>query len=159
MNYFKEEEKTNLINKLKKSKVIFLIVLSVFIIASILVLFLKNTIGNLVSLILLIIFSAVFFSYLLVYIQVYNFNKRLVNLYEKDSNNSSLITGTIKSILSINTINQLQYKKIIISTNDGDRQLFLYDALDITYEIGEKKVLKVCGNIIIGEDNYEETIN
>lgn len=159
MNYFNEENKNKIIEKNKKSKMIFLIVLCVFVIVSLLVLLFKNIIGNTFSLISLIILTSIFFSYTLIFIQVYKLNKRIIELHNKDTNNAILITGTIKSILSINTINQLQYHRIVVETNDGDRQLFLYDGINVSYNIGDKKNLKVCGNIILGEDNYEETID
>ena len=159
MNYFNEENKNKIIEKNKQSKMIFLIVLCVFVIVSLLVLLFKNIIGNTFSLISLIILTSIFFSYTLIFIQVYKLNKRIIELHNKDTNNTILITGTIKSILSINTINQLQYHRIIVETNDGDRQLFLYDGINVSYNIGDKKNLKVCGNIILGEENYEETID
>ena len=159
MNYFNEENKNKIIEKNKKSKMIFLIVLCVFVIVSLLVLLFKNIIGNTFSLISLIILTSIFFSYTLIFIQVYKLNKRIIELHNKDTNNTILITGTIKSILSINTINQLQYHRIVVETNDGDRQLFLYDGINVSYNIGDKKNLKVCGNIILGEENYEETID
>lgn len=159
MNYFNEDNKNKIIEKNKKSKMIFLIVLCVFVIASLLVLLFKNIIGNTFSLISLIILTSIFFSYTLIFIQVYKLNKRIIELHNKDTNNAILITGTIKSILSINTINQLQYHRIVVETNDGDRQLFLYDGINVSYNIGDKKNLKVCGNIILGEENYEETID
>ena len=159
MNYFNEENKNKIIEKNKQSKMIFLIVLCVFVIASLLVLLFKNIIGNTFSLISLIILTSIFFSYTLIFIQVYKINKRIIELHNKDTNNAILITGTIKSILSINTINQLQYHRIVVETNDGDRQLFLYDGINVSYNIGDKKNLKVCGNIILGEENYEETID
>lgn len=159
MNYFNEENKNKIIEKNKKSKMIFLIVLCVFVIVSLLVLLFKNIIGNTFSLISLIILTSIFLSYTLIFIQVYKLNKRIIELHNKDTNNAILITGTIKSILSINTINQLQYHRIVVETNDGDRQLFLYDGINISYNIGDKKNLKVCGNIILGEENYEETID
>ena len=159
MNYFNEENKNKIIEKNKKSKMIFLIVLCVFVIVSLLVLLFKNIIGNTFSLISLIILTSIFFSYTLIFIQVYKLNKRIIELHNKDTNNTILVTGTIKSILSINTINQLQYHRIVVETNDGDRQLFLYDGINVSYNIGDKKNLKVCGNIILGEENYEETID
>ena len=159
MNYFNEDNKNKIIEKNKKSKMIFLIVLCVFVIASLLVLLFKNIIGNTFSLISLIILTSIFFSYTLIFIQVYKLNKRIIELHNKDTNNAILITGTIKSILSINTINQLQYHRIVVETNNGDRQLFLYDGINVSYNIGDKKNLKVCGNIILGEENYEETID
>ena len=159
MNYFNEENKNKIIEKIKKSKMIFLIVLCVFVIVSLLVLLFKNIIGNTFSLISLIILTSIFFSYTLIFIQVYKINKRIIELHNKDTNNTILVTGTIKSILSINTINQLQYHRIVVETNDGDRQLFLYDGINVSYNIGDKKNLKVCGNIILGEENYEETID
>ena len=159
MNYFNEENKNKIIEKNKKSKMIFLIVLCVFVIVSLLVLLFKNIIGNTFSLISLIILTSIFFSYTVIFIQVYKLNKSIIELHNKDTNNTILITGTIKSILSINTINQLQYHRIVVETNDGDRQLFLYDGINVSYNIGDKKNLKVCGNIILGEENYEETID
>ena len=159
MNYFNEDNKNKIIEKNKKSKMIFLIVLCVFVIVSLLVLLFKNIIGNTFSLISLIILTSIFLSYTLIFIQVYKLNKRIIELHNKDTNNAILITGTIKSILSINTINQLQYHRIVVETNDGDRQLFLYDGINVSYNIGDKKNLKVCGNIILGEENYEETID
>lgn len=159
MNYFNEKSKSVLISKMKKSKIIFLIVLCVFIVVSLLVLLSKNIIGNTISLIILIVLTAIFFSYLLVFVQVYKLNKRIIELHNKEVDNTVLVTGTIKNILSINTINQLQYHRIVVETNDGDRQLFLYDGINVSYNIGDKKNLKVCGNIILGEENYEETID
>lgn len=159
MTYFNEENKNKIINKNKKSKIIFLIVFCVFVIVSLLILLFKNIIGNTISLISLIILTSIFLSYTLIFVQVYKLNKRIIELHNKDTNNTILVKGTIKSILSINTINQLQYHRIVIETNDGDRQLFLYDGINVSYNIGDKKNLKVTGNIILGEENYEETID
>lgn len=114
MNYFNEKSKSVLISKIKKSKIIFLIVLCVFIVVSLLVLLSKNIIGNTISLITLIVLTAIFLSYLLVFVQVYKLNKRIIELHNKEADNTVLVTGTIKNILSINTINQLQYHRIEI---------------------------------------------
>ena len=159
MTYFKEENKNKILNKNKKSKVIFLILLSVYIILSLLFVIFRKQIGNNISLVILIALTSIFFSYMLVFVQLLNFHKKELELYEKANSNYSYIKGTVKDILAITTINQLPYIRILLNTDSGERQLFLYKGLNISYNINENKNLMVIGNIILGENDYEKTIN
>lgn len=152
MLYFKEEDKTKLINNNKQLMKLFVVFSVFFVILSLLFIVIRNLIFNYVSLISVIILSTLYFSFLLCFIKHYNKQKRIIELYNKLSNNEKTINVVIKKVLDNITIDRLLFKKIIVEIQGKEKQLYLYEPFNITYRENDEKILIVSNNFIKGEN-------
>ena len=156
MIYFNKELKLNLTCQNKKTTTIFIIISNFFILSTVLTIIFKNSFGNTLSLILEIIISSFYFSYLLIYIKILFTNKRYIEFLTKLENSDELIEGIIKENSNNITINQMLFNKIVLETINGIRQLYLLNDLKINLNINEKKRFIISGNYIKGEIPFEE---
>lgn len=156
MIYFNKELKLNLTYQNKKTTTIFIFISIFFILSTVLTIIFKNSFGNTLSLILEIIISSFYFSYLLIYIKILLANKRYIEFLTKLENSDELIEGIIKENSNNITINQMLFKKIVLETINGIRQLYLLYDLKINLNINEKKRFIISGNYIKGEIPFEE---
>lgn len=156
MIYFNKELKSNLTYHNKKTTTIFIFISIFFILSTVLTIIFKNSFGNTLSLILEIIISSFYFSYLLIYIKILLANKRYIEFLTKLENSDELIEGIIKENSNNITINQMLFKKIVLETINGIRQLYLLYDLKINLNINEKKRFIISGNYIKGEIPFEE---
>jgi hypothetical protein len=156
MIYFNKELKLNLTCQNKKTTTIFIIISIFFILSTVLTIIFKNSFGNTLSLILEIIISSFYFSYLLIYIKILFTNKRYIEFLTKLENSDELIEGIIKENSNNITINQMLFNKIVLETINGIRQLYLLNDLKINLNINEKKRFIISGNYIKGEIPFEE---
>lgn len=156
MIYFNKELKLNLTCQNKKTTTIFIIISIFFILSTVLTIIFKNLFGNTLSLILEIIISSFYFSYLLIYIKILFTNKRYIEFLTKLENSDELIEGIIKENSNNITINQMLFNKIVLETINGIRQLYLLNDLNVKLNINEKKRFIISGNYIKGEIPFEE---
>lgn len=156
MIYFNKELKLNLTCQNKKTTTFFIIISIFFILSTVLTIIFKNSFGNTLSLILEIIISSFYFSYLLIYIKILFTNKRYIEFLTKLENSDELIEGIIKENSNNITINQMLFNKIVLETINGIRQLYLLNDLKINLNINEKKRFIISGNYIKGEIPFEE---
>ena len=155
MIYFTGTEKQNILSKNKNTIIILLSITSLFVIVTPLIVILNDKIGSNISMVLEIIISTLYLSYLLITIQFILNNKRLIALFDKLTASEEIIEGEIIENSQIITINQLTFIKILINTQDGLRQLYLFEQFKTKYNDDKFKKLIITGNYIKGELNNE----
>lgn len=152
MIYFKEDEKNKLINSNNKSLKLFVVFSIVFVLLTILFLLIRNLIYKNISLIVLIIISTIYFSYLLCFIQQYMHQKHIINLYNEINKNEKIIEVVIDKILDTITINRLLFVKVIVKNEYFTKQLYLYEPFKNNIQENDTKSLIISGNYIKGEN-------
>ena len=152
MIYFKENEKNKLINSNNKSLKLFVVFSIVFVLLTILFLLIRNIIYKNISLIVLIIISTIYFSYLLCFIQQYVHQKHIINLYNEVNKNEKTIEVVIDKILDTITINRLLFVKVIVKNQNFSKQLYLYEPFKNNIQEKDIKTLIISGNYIKGEN-------
>lgn len=155
MIYFNETVKENLEKTIKKNHKQLIIVSFVFAVFTILCLISINWITETFSLILEIIISTFYGCYLLLFFQILNHNKNVLELHNSMLKNETTINCEIKEILGTQTINRLLFVKVLINTNDGEQIVFLYNEIKPFFSIGDSLVLVLCKNMIKGWLNEE----
>jgi len=152
MIYFKEDKKNKLINSNNKSLKLFVVFSIVFVLLTILFLLIRNIIYKNISLIVLIIISTIYFSYLLCFIQQYMHQKHIINLYNEINKNEKIIEVVIDKILDTITINRLLFVKVIVKNEHFTKQLYLYEPFKNNIKENDTKTLIISGNYIKGEN-------
>lgn len=150
MIYFTDTNKNILEKQIKTNYKNLIIVTSVFVVLTTLTLILINVLTETFSLILEIIFSTIYFSYLLIFIQTLNNNKNILNLHNSMLKKEVSLKCTIKEILGTQTINKLLFKKILINVESTEKLVYLYDEIPLTFKEGDGVELVICKNLIKG---------
>ena len=156
MIFFTENDKNNLLKKINRYKKILFAIIVIFVILTIIPLLTINYLTETFSLVLEIIFSSLFFCYIILYIKQLMHVKNILDLYRILNLKETTYNCVIKNLSGEQTLNKLLFKKIIVTIENEDKIFYLYNQIKLDFYVGDRVNLIVSKNYIKGWFNDEK---